>query len=96
MTTYREVATLQREHNREELADALESIQARIAEWEAEYDVESPSELLASVADVDTPDEVERRRDIASEWDHLTDRLPVVKAALKEYDWATDRDRIPV
>ncbi|SNR69028.1 hypothetical protein SAMN06266787_11114 [Halorubrum ezzemoulense] len=96
MATYREVATLQREHDREELADVLESMRARIAEWEAEYDVESPSELLASVADVDTPDGAERRREIASEWDHLADRLPVVKAALKEYDWATDRDGVPV
>jgi hypothetical protein len=96
MATYREVATLQREHDREDLADTIESMQARIAEWEAEYNVESPSELLASIADVDTPDEAGRRRDIASEWEHLVDRLPVVKAALKEYDWATDRDTVPV
>ncbi|WP_321169327.1 hypothetical protein [Halorubrum sp. F4] len=96
MATYREVATLQREHDREELADTLESIQARIAEWEAEYGVESPSELLASIADVDDPDGADARREIASEWEHLADRLPVVKAALKEYDWATDRDAIPV
>lgn len=96
MATYREVATLQREHDREELADTLESMQARIAEWEAVYNVESPSELLASIADVDDSDEAESRREIASEWEHLADRLPVVKAALKEYDWATDRDAIPV
>lgn len=96
MATYREVATLQREHDREELADTLESMQAQIAEWEAEYDVESPSELLATTADVGDPDEAESRREIASEWEHLADRLPVVKAALKEYDWATDRDSIPV
>lgn len=93
MATYREVATLQREHDREELADTLESMQARIAEWEAEYNVGSPSELLASIAGVD---EAESRREIASEWEHLADRLPVVKAALKEYDWATDQDAIPV
>ena len=95
MATYREVATLQREHDREELADTLHSIQTQIAEWEAEYNVESPSELLASIADVDTPAEADVRREIASEWEHLADRLPVVKAALKEYDWATDRDGIP-
>jgi len=96
MSSYREVATLQREHDREELADAIESMRARITEWEAEYDVESPSELLASVADVDTPDEAERRREIAGEWDHLADRLAIMKTALKEYDWATDRDEVPV
>ena len=96
MSSYREVATLQREHDREELADAIESMRARITEWEAECDVESPSELLASVADVDTPDEAERRREIAGEWDHLADRLAIMKTALKEYDWATDRDEVPV
>ena len=95
MATYREVATLQREHDREELADTLESMQARVAEWEAEYDAESPGELLASIADVDDPEEVEVRRETAREWEHLADRLPVVTAALKEYDWATDRDGIP-
>jgi hypothetical protein len=96
MATYREIATLQREHDREELADTLNSMQTRIAEWKAEYDVGSPSELLASIADVDTPAEADVRREIASEWEHLADRLPVVKAALKQYDWATDRDGIPV
>lgn len=96
MATYREVATLQREHDREELADTLESMQAQIAEWESAYDVASPSELLASSAEVGDPDEADARREIASEWEHLADRVPVVRAALKEYDWATDRDAIPV
>ncbi|WP_459880197.1 DUF7342 family protein [Halorubrum gandharaense] len=96
MAAYREVATLQREYDQEELADSLESIQTQIGEWETEYNVESPSELLASIADIDDPDEADVRREIASEWDHLADRLSVVKTALKEYDWATDRDGIPV
>jgi len=96
MATYREIATLQREHDREELADTLESMQAQIAAWEAEYNVESPSELLASIADIDDSDQADVRREIASEWEHLADRLPVVKAALKEYDWATNRDTISI
>lgn len=96
MATYREIATLQRERDREELADTLESMQAQIAAWEAEYNVESPSELLASIADINGSDEADVRRETASEWEHLADRLPVVKAALKEYDWATDRDTISI
>jgi hypothetical protein len=96
MATYREVATLQREHDREELADTAESMQARITAWKTEYGVESPGELLATTADIDDTDEINTRREVASEWAHLADRLPVVKAALKEYDWATDRDAIPV
>jgi hypothetical protein len=48
------------------------------------------------VAGVTDPDEADARREIASEWGHLADRVPVVRAALNEYDWATDRDAIPV
>lgn len=94
MATYREIATLQREHDREELTSALESMRSRIADWKETYDVETPGELRASIADLVADAEVERRREIASEWEHLEDRLPVVRAALNEYDWATDRDAI--
>ena len=95
MATYREVATLQREHDRDELADRAESMQARISAWQTEYGVDTPGELMATVADIDDAEEADTRRETASEWAHLADRLPVVKAALKEYDWATDRDGIP-
>ncbi len=96
MATYREVAALQREHDREELTTVLESMRARISDWQASYDVETPGELRASVADLDDEDEIAERRDVASEWEHLADRLPVVRAALNEYDWATERDALPV
>ena len=94
MATYREVAALQREHDREELTTALESMRARIAEWREAYGVERPGELRASIADLDDADEAERRREVASEWEHLAGRLPVVRAALNEYDWATERDTL--
>lgn len=94
MATYREVAALQREHNREELTAALESMRAKITEWKAEYDVEHPGELRASIADLEDDDELERRREVASEWEHLDGRIPVVRAALTEYDWASERDAI--
>lgn len=94
MATYREVAKLQREHDREELTDALESMRTRIVDWKEIYGVESPGALRASIADVEDSGEIERRREIASEWEHLEGRLPVVRAALNEYDWATDRDAV--
>ncbi|MFB6128538.1 MAG: hypothetical protein ABEJ47_02130 [Halorhabdus sp.] len=94
MATYREVATLQREHDREALTDALESIRSSIADWRESFDVETPGELRATIADIDDPDEIERRREIASEWEHLADRQPIVRAALTEYDWASDRDAV--
>ena len=96
MATYREVAALQREHDREELTTAVESMRSKIANWKDSYNVETPGELRASLADLNDPDEIETRREAASEWEHLTDRLPIVRAALNEYDWAAERDRISV
>lgn len=96
MATYREIASLQREHDREELTAALESMRRTITGWQETYDVETPGELRASIADVDDPDEIEERRENASEWEHLADRIPVVRAALAEYDWATERDTVSV
>lgn len=94
MATYREVATLQRERDREELTDALESMRATITDWKDTYDVETPGELRASIADLDDSGEIKNRRDVASEWEHLADRIPIVRAALNEYDWATERDAL--
>jgi len=96
MATYREVATLQREHTREELTSALDAMRTKIAGWKASFDVETPGELRASIADLDDPGEVTARREAASEWEHLADRIPVVRAALNEYDWASERDTISV
>jgi hypothetical protein len=90
MARYREVASLQREHDREELTDALDSMRGRIREWRERYGVESPGELRGTVADVDDTGAVTERREAASEWEHLASRLPLVRAALNEYDWAAD------
>lgn len=94
MATYREVAALQREHDREELTSALESMHTEITAWKTSYDVETPGELRASIADIDDTDEISERREVASEWEHLADRVPVVRAALNEYDWVTERDAL--
>jgi len=95
MATYREIAALQREHDRESLTDALESMRGKITEWKATYDVETPGELSGSIADIEDADEIAERREIASEWEHLADRIPIVQAALNEYDWADERDSLP-
>lgn len=96
MATYREVATLQREHDREQLTASLESMRTKITDWKAAYDVKTPGELRASIADLDDPEEIGERREVASEWEHLVDRIPVVRAALNEYDWATKCDTLPI
>lgn len=94
MATYREVASLQREHDREELTAALKSMRTQIGDWTETYDVETPGELRASIAELEAEDEIDRRRDVASEWEHLENRVSVVRAALNEYDWVTKRDAL--
>lgn len=96
MATYREIAALQRAHDREELTGALESMRTKITDWRTSYGVDTPGELRASIAELDDRDEIEARREAAGEWEHLDDRIPVVRAALNEYDWATERDTISV
>lgn len=95
MATYREIAALQREHDRESLTDSLESMRGKITDWKATYGVGSPGELRGSIADLEDAEEIAERRTIASEWEHLADRIPVVRAALDGYDWADERDRLP-
>ena len=94
MATYREVASLQREHDREDLTSTLESMRSQIIDWKQTYDVDTADELRASIAELDDKDEIGRRRDVANEWEHIADRLSVVRAALNEYDWATERDAL--
>lgn len=95
MATYREVAALQREHDREELTSTLESMHTKTTDWKTTYDVETPGELRASITELNNSEEIEERREVASEWEHLKERIPVVRAALNEYDWATERDALP-
>jgi len=94
MASYREIATLQREHSRQSLTDTLETMRTRIDGWKDDYGVETPGELRSTIAEVSDETERDERKKAASEWEHFTDRMPVVQAALTEYDWAVDRDRI--
>lgn len=33
-------------------------------------------------------------REVASEWEHLAERISVVRAALEKYDWASELDTV--
>lgn len=96
MASYREVAALQRGHDREELTTALDEMRRTIASWKETYDVASPGALRASIGDLEDPDEIETRREVAGEWEHLADRIPIVQTALSEYDRVDRRDVLQV
>ena len=76
------------DHTVEELTDRLAEMKTRIREWTDEYDVESPNQLRATLADRELgSDEEERRREIAREWEHLQRRIRIVGFAIREWDF---------
>jgi len=72
----------------EELTDRLAELKAQIRGWEEEFDVESPNQLRATIADDDlTPAEEDRRREISRDWEHLQRRIRTVGFAIREWDF---------
>jgi DNA-binding transcriptional ArsR family regulator len=69
----------------DELAASLTDLRSRIDGWREEYDVSTPNELRATVAEVD-PSAAERRREDALEWEHARERIRVLEDALGLYD----------
>lgn len=89
---YREVRTLAREHDRDKLTDIVATLKSDIEEWRDEFDVETPDELWASVADGDVSEqEVYERQKIAEDWEYTEHRLGLIKDALAQYDRLTAR-----
>ncbi|MEF8825960.1 MAG: hypothetical protein V5A27_06425 [Halapricum sp.] len=84
------------DHTVDDVTDRLADMNSRIRAWEDEFDVESPNELRATLADEALdPDEESRRRDIAREWDHLQGRIQIVGFAIREWDFlAPGTDRV--
>lgn len=79
----------------EELTDRLAEMKARIRDWRAEFEVESPNQLRATLADADLgAEEEDRRREIARDWEHLRRRIRIVGFAIREWDFlAPSADR---
>lgn len=74
----------------EELTDRLTEMKGQIRDWEAEFDVESPNQLRATLAEEALdPAEEERRREIARDWEHLQRRIQVVGFAIREWEFLT-------
>jgi predicted transcriptional regulator len=79
----------------DELTEKLTEMKSRIRDWQEEFDIETPNELRATLADTEvSSDEESRRREIAQEWDHLQRRIRIVGFAIREWDFlrpSTDR-----
>lgn len=89
---YREVRTLARDHDRDELTDNVATLKSDIEKWREEFDVKTPDELRASVADENVSEqEVYERQKIAEDWEYTEHRLDLIKDALAQYDRLTAR-----
>ena len=89
---YREVRTLAREHDRDELTEIVATLKGDIEGWQDEYDVAGPDELRTSVADADVSEAaVYERQKIAEDWEYTEHRLGLIRDALAQYDRLTAR-----
>lgn len=77
-------------HTVEEMTERLAEMNATIREWEDEFGVESPNELRSTLAEENLePEEEERRRETARDWEHLQRRIQIVGFAVREWDFLT-------
>ncbi|WP_254547364.1 DUF7342 family protein [Halomarina pelagica] len=79
----------------EELTDRLVEMNAQIRGWKDEFGVESPNQLRATLAEEGLgPEEENRRREVACDWEHLQRRSQTIGFAIREWDFlAPETDR---
>jgi predicted transcriptional regulator len=78
------------DHSVEALTERLSEMKAQIRDWKDEFDVETPNQLRATLAEADLDaDETDRRRKIAQDWDHLQRRIRIIGFAIREWDFLT-------
>lgn len=77
-------------HTAEELTDRITDMKDQIRAWEAEFNVQSPNQLRATIANdgLDSEEEAQRR-EIARNWEHLQRRIQIVGFAVREWDFLT-------
>jgi predicted ArsR family transcriptional regulator len=84
---FKEVSKYAEQYDRDTLMDRVDSIQRKLEETEAEYEVESPDGLRALAAEEGTDTETIREyKKAASEWDSLLHQLDILQEALERYD----------
>lgn len=93
---YRDVRTLARENDRDELAEMVATLKGDVEGWRDGYDVEAPDELRASVADAAVSEaDVYERQQVAEDWEYTEHRLGLIRDALAQYDRLNARPPAP-
>jgi transposase-like protein len=86
-----QIRELIEEHSKQELVDELEGIESEIEEWKAEYGVNSPDELRASISG--EPEEKRRSRlHDAEDWEYFEHQSEMIGYAVMLYD-TVEEDR---
>lgn len=89
---YREVRTLAREHDRDELMELVATLKSDIEDWQSEYGVESADELRVSVTDAEISEAAVYDRQRQSEdWEYPEYRLGLIRDAISQYERLTAR-----
>lgn len=73
-------------NDKEELRGELEAIADRIEEWKTTYEVTSPEELEATLADDLPPAEIRERRKALRRWENSLRSRGRIQTALRLYD----------
>ncbi|MFB6253541.1 MAG: hypothetical protein ABEI06_02915 [Halobacteriaceae archaeon] len=73
-------------NDKAELRGELEEIADRIDEWKTEYEVSSPEELEATLANDLSPAEIRERRKVLRRWENSLNSRTRIKTALSLYD----------
>lgn len=81
------------EHDREGLLELKAKLQSRIEGWQADYGVDSPSELRAQAAETDTAAQTRELNTTASDWELARYRLTILEDAIENYATYTQDDR---
>jgi len=72
-------------HDRDGLIELKAELQSQLEDWEAEYSVDSPSDLRARAAATDIASQTRELKQTASEWDLALYRLSILDDAIENY-----------
>ncbi|WP_423751503.1 winged helix-turn-helix domain-containing protein [Salinirarus marinus] len=79
------------ENSEADLTQQATAIQADIESWKAEYDVESPRSLRASVTEDVSVEDAQQRLRIAADWESAQYQLSLLRDAIDHYETYTAR-----
>lgn len=72
-------------HDRDGLIELKAELQSQLEDWQAEYGVDSPSELRAQTAETDTAAQTRKLKRTARDWDLALYRLSILEDAVENY-----------